>query len=395
MSDPITSPLPKRDNVLLTEFAPAEREPIEIVRRQAAQVKGLPWVPAIANSMLNIVLILNARRQIVFASENIKQLMPDVSPVDLLGQRPGEALGCTHAQLMPGGCGASSFCSECGALRAVLASLVGRRDVEECRLLLRTGRPGMDALDFLVVATPLKLGGEDYCIVALSDISHEKRRRALERIFFHDLINIAGGVEGLAGIIAASAPDAMQRDLRLLQDGLRDMLEEIQAQKDLAAAETHELVVHPAPIHAGELLRQLTERYQHNPIARRKQIVLAAGSVEVEFTADPVVLRRVLGNVVKNALEASQPGQTVTIRCAATEDDVRFQVHNTAVMARSVQLQVFKRSFSTKGAGRGLGTYSVKLLTERYLRGQVSFTTLPEQGTTFTVILPRNFPPGH
>ena len=55
---------------------------------------------------------------------------------------------------------------------------------------------------------------------------------------------------------------------------------------------------------------------------------------------------------------------------------------------REVQLQVFQRSFSTKGENRGLGTYSIRLLTERYLKGQVSFTSSPETGTIFTAAYP-------
>lgn len=65
-----------------------------------------------------------------------------------------------------------------------------------------------------------------------------------------------------------------------------------------------------------------------------------------------------------------------------------FWVHNPTVMPRKVQLQVFQRSFSTKGKGRGLGTYSVKFLSERYLQGQVFFASTPETGTTFTVHYP-------
>ncbi|MCC6352468.1 MAG: ATP-binding protein, partial [Verrucomicrobiae bacterium] len=63
-------------------------------------------------------------------------------------------------------------------------------------------------------------------------------------------------------------------------------------------------------------------------------------------------------------------------------------VHNTGHMPRHVQLQLFKRSFSTKGEGRGLGTYSMKLLGEHYLRGTVDFTSTPESGTTFRVTFP-------
>jgi sensor histidine kinase regulating citrate/malate metabolism len=51
-------------------------------------------------------------------------------------------------------------------------------------------------------------------------------------------------------------------------------------------------------------------------------------------------------------------------------------------------LQLFQRSFSTKGEGRGLGTYSIKLLTERILNGKVSFTSSMDDGTTFRVLIP-------
>ena len=78
-------------SILVTEFAPAERQPIEIVRRQAERVSGLPWVSVMANSMLNVVMILNSHRQIVFVSDNAKQLFRDRDLDGLLGLRPGEA----------------------------------------------------------------------------------------------------------------------------------------------------------------------------------------------------------------------------------------------------------------------------------------------------------------
>ena len=43
---------------------------------------------------------------------------------------------------------------------------------------------------------------------------------------------------------------------------------------------------------------------------------------------------------------------------------------------------------SVIGAGRGIGTYSIRLLGERYLGGRVSFDSTPEAGTTFRIHLP-------
>lgn len=92
--------------------------------------------------------------------------------------------------------------------------------------------------------------------------------------------------------------------------------------------------------------------------------------------------------MVKNALEASRYGRQVTLDCEEVDGGVRFSVHNEGAMPREVHLQIFRRSFSTKGEGRGLGTYSIKLFGERYLEGKVDFTTDADAGTTFALWLP-------
>jgi sensor histidine kinase regulating citrate/malate metabolism len=88
-------------------------------------------------------------------------------------------------------------------------------------------------------------------------------------------------------------------------------------------------------------------------------------------------------------LEATSPGQTITLRCEPEgANAVVFSVHNDGFIPRDVQLQIFHRAFSTKGTGRGLGTYSMKLLGERYLGGQIRFESSPESGTTFMARFP-------
>ena len=68
---------------------------------------------------------------------------------------------------------------------------------------------------------------------------------------------------------------------------------------------------------------------------------------------------------------------------------VSLSVRNAGVIAPDVQARIFQRSFSTKAVrGRGLGTYSMKLFGERYLGGEVSFSSSPGAGTVFTVRVP-------
>lgn len=61
-------------------------------------------------------------------------------------------------------------------------------------------------------------------------------------------------------------------------------------------------------------------------------------------------------------------------------------------MLHEVQAQVFQRSFSTKGNDRGLGTYSMKLFGENYLKGKVYFQSDADKGTTFFLALPKQYP---
>jgi signal transduction histidine kinase len=135
-------------------------------------------------------------------------------------------------------------------------------------------------------------------------------------------------------------------------------------------------------------MHDICDAYKNQDAARSKTLGVDQDSVEIEFLTDPTLLRRVVGNMVKNGLEASGENETVQLSCRSSKTGIEFLVHNPRFMPRHVQLQVFQRSFSTKGPNRGLGTYSMKLLGEQYLRGKVSFTSYPEGGTTFKIWLP-------
>lgn len=122
--------------------------------------------------------------------------------------------------------------------------------------------------------------------------------------------------------------------------------------------------------------------------AEGKLIVENHGTESAIMYTDERLARRILGNMLKNALEAAEPGATVTLRGDVKFSYFVFSVHNNGYIPPLVQLQIFNRSFSTKGTGRGLGTYSVKLLTEKYLQGRAGFISTRETGTTFFAIIP-------
>lgn len=167
-----------------------------------------------------------------------------------------------------------------------------------------------------------------------------------------------------------------------------ELLDEIHSARDLTAAERGALKVTCSRVDAAGLLSRVCASYRHHSLSQGKTIAAVVVSGPALVQSSEVLLRRVIGNLIKNALEASSAGQTVTVSFY-NDDRPVFSVHNESVMTDEVKRQLFQRSFSTKqGNGRGIGTYSVKLLTERYLGGTVDFVSpAPEGGTVFSIRL--------
>ncbi len=153
-------------------------------------------------------------------------------------------------------------------------------------------------------------------------------------------------------------------------------------------AESGDLVVELKPVLSLEVITNNVKQIINHPPASKKKIEIDAHSVNLSFKADTLLLNRIITNMLKNALEATPENGKVVIGNQKNEKSVVFWVHNFDEMSREVKLQVFQRSFSTKGANRGLGTYSIKLLGEKYLKGKTYFRSEKGFGTRFYLELP-------
>ncbi len=374
-------------HTLTTHFADPDRLTIAQVRAQNRKAITEPVLQTLMDCFPEPAMLINGERQIVFANDKLASLLGR-DRANLVGMRPGEALACQHAAEEEGGCGTSLYCRACGAVRAILSCQETRlADTQECRLMRRTAE-GPSALDLRVSTTPIVIQGEPFTVFAVRDITDEKRRRVLEGIFFHDLLNAAGGLKGILELWPELNGEEALELSRTAQGLSEQLVEKIMSQRDLAAAERGELAVDMREFDAARLLVRLCILYSHHSVAEGKRIAPPVIIGETMIRSDEVILGRVIGNLIKNALEASQRGQTVLLSYSNDQGPI-FAVHNDTAMPEEVRLQMFQRSFSTKqGRGRGIGTYSVKLLTERFLQGSVAFESAPGEGTTFTIRLP-------
>ncbi|HWR04496.1 MAG TPA: PAS domain-containing sensor histidine kinase [Humidesulfovibrio sp.] len=373
----------------LEPFLPAQRAAMDVVRRQAV-LAGTLNTSGVLDLLPLIVMVLNQDRQIVLANKNMGTYL-NRPQAELLGLRVGEALGCDHRHAAPEGCGTTVFCCHCGAARAILKGLRGGHDVQECRIT-RDDLAATSAVNFQFLSTPLSLAGENFLFVTMLDVSHEKRVELFERIFYHDVLDTSAGIHGLCGLLAGQVSGDLRDDTEILLGASARLVDQILAQRQFAAAENREVEVQPVKLGTRFLLIELADFFRRQGVAAGKRLVVDQDSADLFFETDKNLLYRVLANLTKNALEASAQGETVTLSCAAAAEGVEYSVHNPGVMDESVRLQLFTRFYSTKGPGRGLGTYSARLLTEEYLGGRLTAGSGPGQGTRFTVALPLQLP---
>ena len=371
-----------------TKFAPPERSSMYEVLQSNLSLDKITYLNDIFCSLSFIFCILNENRQIVYTNDVLMNTLEVEKIEGVLGQRFGEAIHCRFSFEEEGGCGTSEHCRYCGAVNAMLqCQSTGFKTTKECRIR-RIVKGAENFLDVEVTATPFVYENSTYTIFSLIDITDRKRRAIIEKIFFHDILNVASGLQGFFEIFDSIEEAEQQEFIQMGASLCQQIIDEIGTQRLLAQAENKELTVNSQPIDSLPFIQQITHDLKYLSVAKGKNIVLDNNSVDICFESDPVLLRRILNNMVKNALEASTDDQTVTLSVIQTGKQIKFSVNNPKFMPRDIEMQVFMRSFSTKGTQRGLGTYSMKILGEQHLGGTVDFTTSEAEGTTFFITLP-------
>jgi nitrogen-specific signal transduction histidine kinase len=332
------------------------------------------------------IIIVNRARQVVFANESCKAHLEVESIEKIIGQRLGEALNCVNAYVNPDGCGSADGCTVCGAFKATVTCLIrNEKTTEETRIRVKKGSTEK-ALEYRIDTIPLPYNNDMYALLILQDISVQNSKRMMERIFFHDVLNYSSALVNTIDVIEEN-PVANADLISLLKNTTKMLFNEIHCQKMLMLAETGELVANKTELNIRNVIESVVRFFSMDSICTNKVIHIINNETLYCFT-DEGIFERVLINMLKNALEATRPDGIVTIAYSLQNGRVTVAVKNNTLIPHEVQLQIFQKSFSTKGKGRGLGTFSIKLLTECYLGGTVHFVSSEETGTVFTIEFP-------
>ncbi len=217
----------------------------------------------------------------------------------------------------------------------------------------------------------------------VADASHELRtplsviRGEADVALSHDR-NSAEYRESLAIIL-----DESRRLSRLVDDLL-----------NLARADAGRVKLQVREFYFNDLLADCCRSMQALAAPRRISIECRAPA-DIPFSGDEELLRRLVINLLDNAIRYTPPGGKVSATLDAEPQGVRLRISDTGVgISAEAAPHVFERFFradkarSRADGGFGLGLSIVKWIAESH-NGMVELDSRPAQGSTFTVTLPK------
>lgn len=210
----------------------------------------------------------------------------------------------------------------------------------------------------------------------------------------HDLRQPTHALGLLVARLAQLPHDAEARHLLLqLEAAVRSTQRLLDALLDVSQLEARTDQAQPMPVAMADLLDAL--RHNFAPLALEQGLRLRVRPSAHWVRSDPVLLYRILLNLVSNALRHTRHGGVlVACRLQRAEELLRIEVWDSGVgIAPEHQGEIFKEFFQIhnperdrrKGLGLGL---TIVQRTARLLGHRLELSSVPGQGTRFTLTLP-------
>lgn len=222
----------------------------------------------------------------------------------------------------------------------------------------------------------------------------EGLKETLTQTLVHDLKNPLAAVLGNLELMERKADESVLHLVRRSKAAAWRMHQMILNLLDIGQLEEGKLVLHPEPLDAGSLARKACQEMESGATQRGVQLELVADEATAILRGDGAVLRRVLDNLLSNAIEHSPQGGIVRLAVTLCDEGIEIAVSDQGSGVppefREKIFEKFQRVESRKsmpGANRGLGLTFCRLAVEAH-GGTIWVDDAPGQGALFRALLP-------
>lgn len=232
------------------------------------------------------------------------------------------------------------------------------------------------------------------------ELAQEARQRAefeqrLIGIVSHDLKNPIGAMMMMASLLlrTGKVDERQAESLSLIVSSGNRAVRLIRDLLDFSQSRTATgIPIAPRRVDLHQVAKQIVDELQLT-FPDRQVVAHFNGDGQGEW--DPDRLAQVMTNLGRNALQHSPPNSVVQISTQCDDRNVKLEVRNDGSIDPSVLpalFEPFHRGTNPASAGNvGLGLYITKCIVAVH-RGTIEVASTPENGTTFTVVLPRYAP---
>lgn len=235
----------------------------------------------------------------------------------------------------------------------------------------------------------------------MADITQKRQledfRTEVDHLMRHDLKTPLNAVINLPDIIQSEeglSPEQLEC-LDLIRESGESMLEQINNSLEMVKFEegTHRVEMIPTDLRA--VLSTLRKTLL--PLANLRNVAITYSYTTPEtvepdaplmFSTDRPLFKRLVSNLLKNAIEASPERGAVNVCVSLQAEELFIAIHNAGAIPPEVRSRFFSK-FNTFGKlnGTGLGVYAAKLIAGS-LGYALTFTTDEQTGTTLTIRMP-------
>lgn len=214
-------------------------------------------------------------------------------------------------------------------------------------------------------------------------------REDVERMSRHDLKTPLNSILGASRLLREEGRLTREQGelVEVVQQAGARMLEMVNLSLSLFRMETGSYEFRPQSVDLREVLtRVLVDLHAYAEAAGVTLHLQGSTRSPTCVRAEEPLAYSILANLVKNAVEATPAGGTVTLALQPGDPAV-VTVHNPGEVPPAIARRFFEKYVTGKSGGTGLGTYSARLMA-RAQEGDVQMRTSAAEGTTLSVSLP-------
>lgn len=233
----------------------------------------------------------------------------------------------------------------------------------------------------------------DGVITQLESDAENRGKNTIIRGLAHDLLKPTSQIQkwfyALKKSIEVNGTNVDQTILNEMQGSLNRLIEYAKVIKALRTDLESVSKIKDEKTDVDSMVLEVTNAFNSDPEMKKRRIRVAAQNSKEQTSLiqmSPENFRRVLENLIKNAVDASSNNAEVKIQSAVRDSKLELQIVDTGLgMNEQTQKQIFDLDFTTKPlSGTGLGLPIVKQICESH-GGQISFQSAEGKGTTFNL----------